>query len=62
MKQITATTNAVNPAIAAHLMGSPPDSTATVEPIISDIDEVGPTATCLEVVKTANRSPLARQQ
>ncbi len=48
-----ATTKAVSPAIVAHRMGSPPDSTATVEPTISEMEEVGPTATCLDVVKMA---------
>ena len=62
MKQSTPTTSAVNSAIAAHLAVSPPDKTATVEPIIRDMEDVGPTATCLEVVKKAKKSPPARQQ
>ena len=59
---MAATANAVNPAISAHLDGSPPESTATVEPIMSEMEEVGPTATCLDVVNKAKKSPPAKQQ
>ena len=60
--QITATTSAVSSAIAAHFCRSPPESTATVEPIINEIEEVGPTATWRDVVKIAKNNPPARQQ
>ena len=62
IKQIHATANAVNAAMAAHLAGSPPDKTATVVPTIKEIAEVGPTATCFELVKNAKNKPPAKQQ
>ena len=61
-KQMTATVSAVRAAMPAQSLGSPPERTATVEPIISEMDEVGPTATCLDVVKMAKTNPAAKQQ
>lgn len=60
--QMMATASAVSSAIPAHLAGSPPDSTATVDPTMSEMEEVGPTATCLDVVNKAKKSPPAKQQ
>jgi hypothetical protein len=62
IRQITPTIRAVRAAICAHRSVSPPDNTATVEPIIRDIEDVGPIATCFEVVKNAKNNPPARQQ
>ncbi len=55
-------TSAVNPAIAIQRPLSPAASTATVVPTMREIADVGPTATCLAVVKKAKNNPAARQQ
>ena len=62
IKHNAATTSAVSAAIAAQRCKSPPASVATVVPIIREVADVGPTATCCEVVKKANNNPPARQQ
>ena len=56
-KQIIATTNAANPAMSIHFCWSPPESIATVDPTIKEIEEVGPTAICFDEVNNAKNKP-----
>ncbi len=59
-KLIAEKTSAVSAAIWTKRTGSPPAMPATVVPTRSEIAEVGPTARCRDVPKSAYATPATR--